>query len=562
MRWLWLLVALFPAGLWAAGPPAGHGRAPRAGSSDARDLVLMTKARPYLLRMHLQVRGRPYAADYDATVAHLFRFLDADGDGLLSKAELGRAPSVTQWRQMLQGARLIDPDPAPDFAVLAEGKKGVSLAAFQAYYRHSPAGALQVDWGTHAQAADPLTDTLFRLLDRDKDGKLSRAELLDAPRVFNKFDANADEMVTPLELGTFPLPPPVYTRGSPSGPAAGGLPLFLRGPGEPAAELASRLLAFYDRNKDGKLDRKEIGVPPALFDILDRNRDGQLDAAELAAWPEQPPDLELTIALEPGARRVVTVHPGGAEARALAAAVRRTHNGSLLLPIQDWQVELVVTETTSAARRADRESAARLFRSLDANNDGYLDSREIYQPPFAYVALLRLADRDGDGKISRKEFLDYYEVQSKVNASTTFLTIADRGRRLFAILDADGDGRLSQREMRTAWTRLAPWVGDGTSITRGQVPRHLRIALSHGRPPAHLADVPGFAGSLPRRSEPRLRGPLWFRKMDRNRDGDVSRSEFLGTEEQFRRIDTDGDGLISVEEAERADAWFRKQRGK
>jgi hypothetical protein len=42
--------------------------------------------------------------------------------------------------------------------------------------------------------------------------------------------------------------------------------------------------------------------------------------------------------------------------------------------------------------------------------------------------------------------------------------------------------------------------------------------------------------------------------MDRNGDGDVSRREWLGTEEEFRRLDADGDGLISPDEAERADA--------
>ena len=45
--------------------------------------------------------------------------------------------------------------------------------------------------------------------------------------------------------------------------------------------------------------------------------------------------------------------------------------------------------------------------------------------------------------------------------------------------------------------------------------------------------------------------------MDSNRDGDVSRKEFLGTDEEFARIDTDGDGLISPEEASRADALLR-----
>jgi len=50
--------------------------------------------------------------------------------------------------------------------------------------------------------------------------------------------------------------------------------------------------------------------------------------------------------------------------------------------------------------------------------------------------------------------------------------------------------------------------------------------------------------------------------MDRNRDGDVSRREFLGTDEEFRRIDTDGDGLISVEEAEAYDKKMREKREK
>lgn len=48
-----------------------------------------------------------------------------------------------------------------------------------------------------------------------------------------------------------------------------------------------------------------------------------------------------------------------------------------------------------------------------------------------------------------------------------------------------------------------------------------------------------------------LNGPEWFRLMDRNQDGDVSRREFPGTTEQFLQLDLDRDGLMSVEEAER-----------
>ncbi|MBX9582607.1 MAG: EF-hand domain-containing protein, partial [Gemmataceae bacterium] len=43
--------------------------------------------------------------------------------------------------------------------------------------------------------------------------------------------------------------------------------------------------------------------------------------------------------------------------------------------------------------------------------------------------------------------------------------------------------------------------------------------------------------------------PDWFTKMDRNGDGDISRREFLGPLSLFRRLDADGDGLITPDEA-------------
>src|SRR5262249_27258047 len=114
--------------------------------------------------------------------------------------------------------------------------------------------------------------------------------------------------------------------------------------------------------------------------------------------------------------------------------------------------------------------------------------------------------------------------------------------KLIDRLDRDGDGKLAQQE----------------------VPRTYRASLRQG--PASSPEL-GIRAVVVDRSSgmggpagpKRAAGPLWFRKMDRNRDGDVSRKEFLGTDEEFKKIDTDGDGLISAAEAE---AYDRKLREK
>jgi hypothetical protein len=174
----------------------------------------------------------------------------------------------------------------------------------------------------------------------------------------------------------------------------------------------------------------------------------------------------------------------------------------------------------------------------------------VYRDPFDLVPLLRLADRDGDGRLSLQEFTAYLEAQETMLAASTLLTITDRGRRLFEMLDADHDRRLGPREVRAAWERLAPWDGDGDGcLTARELPHQFQLAVSQGP-----FRIPGAAALPP---PDRRRGPLWFRKMDRNGDGDVSFGEFLGTAEDFRRIDADGDGLIDPDEAERADRWFR-----
>src|SRR5262249_15710703 len=109
---------------------------------------------------------------------------------------------------------------------------------------------------------------------------------------------------------------------------------------------------------------------------------------------------------------------------------------------------------------------------------------------------------------------------------------------LFELLDSDRDGRLGQRELRTAQARLAVWDRNGHGfLTRAEFPRQFLITVSQGH--SQVTDrgsgAPGYGPAA--RAPMSARGPLWFRHMDRNGDGDVSRREFLGSSEDFKRLD-------------------------
>ena len=167
-----------------------------------------------------------------------------------------------------------------------------------------------------------------------------------------------------------------------------------------------------------------------------------------------------------------------------------------------------------------------------------------------FTELFDVMDIDGDGKLYMKEVDAFVDQELLAARSQMVLSVSDQGRAIFAIVDLNRDRHLGVREIRDAVSRVSSWDRnvDG-HIRSDEVPHHYQLSIGRGQ-----VMVGGRAAfGAPMMSSPGTQapasGPRWFRKMDRNRDGDISRREFLGPRVNFERLDLDHDGLIDAQEA-------------
>jgi Ca2+-binding EF-hand superfamily protein len=598
---------LVPAPAFPAPEPATGDKG--QGTGDEIDLVFFGDLRPVLVRVHVRVDGKPNGAVWDEFLGKLFKYLDRDGNGTLSREEAERAPTPQYLFRHLQGGEFYDeeiflnqpgrrPNVTAKMADLDLNKDGkVTLDELKAYYKVKGNGlrSLNVSMGPNRGDSEALTEALFKHLDVNKDGKLSKAELAAAPERLRRLDTDDDETISVSELvpNRFgdgeQIATAIEPGGSPGGPPAlpDNAPFFHIGPGAPAERLARRLLMQYDKDKNGKLSAKEIGLPAADFAALDKNKDGQLDLAELAAFARRTPDVELLYQLGEtpkgkgpagllklvvqqaqstmGGQQLqpVTLFSPDNSPRPLAGSVARGDNNGLRLGLPDATVDFQGGQSAAANSAGIKEYYIQQFKEADVDKKGYLERKPLENSQYQYfLAFFTLADRNGDNKLTEQELRDYLNLQAAGSACVVSLTLHDLGRGLFELIDvAPRDGRLGLREMRMAWSRLAPLDRDGDGcITRTEITRRLQIAVRQGGlnyPYSYFSIDVGYRSQMP--VQPPTRGPAWFRKMDRNADGDISPREWIGTEEEFKKIDTDGDGLISAEEAEKYDALLKKK---
>jgi Ca2+-binding EF-hand superfamily protein len=508
--------------------------AAQAPTFDRENVVLMLDNGPVHLRLNLAIGGISLTESRQNYVAQLMAALDTDRDGKLSRDEAARSPILrTKERKgpFFENLRAQSTLTTRDVAQKIDAIGGVSVA-----YRDFPA----------ASANDV---EVFKLLDTDGNGLLDSREMTAAADLILAKDEDGDQCVSfqeffppapppdPLQVAALPVPTTI--------PEVATVSTLMRDAEK--AETQARILRKYNRRLARGLAAADLGWTSERLAKLDTDRNQLLDATELKGIVAATPDVEMAIDLRPVGSLGGTIDVTGGYGKRLDDGSRPDY----------VKMSLAGAVITFSHRNLDPiassiDSALRQFNLLDVDANGYLDRDEVAERIRFVRDLFDLMDADGDDKVFADEMKDYVRARAEPAASTCRVNVYDTGNGFFMALDSNADGRVSVREVRKAAASLAQLDRDGQPGIRQEEPvRHFHIEFVRGSyalfGPSEqlLAQTPAFQQRTPT-------GPIWFQRMDRNNDGDLTWNEFLGPRNVFHLLDADHDGLLDPNEAAKA----------
>ena len=527
----------------------------RSRGEDVVDVLYFATGRAAIVRLHVTVGSQSFRTCWGDFVLRLHAFLDRDDDHVLTAAEAARVPLTSFLGNPINGIQTFRPgmgstsiDANPRDGKVAFGELVTYLQRTQNFESLGAQSGAAPAWPAEA---------MFRQLDRDGDMFITQAELSRTDELVARLDRDEDEVLSVDELT--PDRSPLADRflrvnagGSLFDPSqSAAIPLTSA---EVRLIAAKRLLDGFGKGKPRKIGPKPLGADPTNFMAADADSDGLLDRDELMRYLESPTaHQELDITFPParsGRGRIEKTPPQVGSASGGNPSARRTGaNGAFVVEVAGSEIEFLANETL-INRAALFENQ---FRIADADKDGVIDANEASTRP-VIGRLHSAADRNGDGRMTQSEFRIYLDLTNAAEEARIVLTVTDQGIALHERLDANHDGRLSVRELRGSPSIMASLDADHDGrFSYPELPRRTQVNVGRGpfQNRNRLVVTSAATNNSVRVSVDRPTLPAWFVAMDRNHDGDVSPREFLGTSDQFRQFDADGDGLIDGDEAAR-----------
>ena len=384
---------------------------------------------------------------------------------------------------------------------------------------------------------------LVERLDQDHDGAISATELLTGLSGLRQSDLDDDESISVGELQPSPRQQGLQRPLNAEAIQAPIIPVDREDEVRVAVE---RVLSMHGRDANGQsVALNRVQAPDGKPETYDVNQDGRLNAAELTTWVNAKQPL-VTIVATLGKHRPSSVQvQQGAD------------------PQSGSKVSLVVggagVDVTAVNNKYEQADSTKLYRirflTSDRDKNGYLDETEYasIQLPAAFKDV----DANGDGMLYRDEMTPFLEFDAIAIQARIEMLVGDEGKTLFELLDGNVDRRLTMREIREGFSRLAAVDRNHDErVAQSELESRYRLTFSFGRNQTFARDP----GSMNAPLTPRLRsqgtGPTWYRRMDRNLDGDITWREFLGSREQFHQLDVNSDEMIDLAEAA---AWAEPQ---
>jgi hypothetical protein len=305
----------------------------------------------------------------------------------------------------------------------------------------------------------------------------------------------------------------------------------------------SPLEDYLDQDSDGALSAGEIGQVDGLLKRADTNSDDVVEISEIRKAASH-----LPMTKSASGHALVALLDAKTDWDNLATTFDKVYGDradasagdprSLLSAPADFTLRVDFRIVENADQSAAGASVVSIRDGLSASSDAVITSSDVISLDASGDIIEFSASQAPTGK------------HQSADASQIAIGAVIDGNPLLRIVDRDQDSRLTLRERHDLRALLTEVDRDADGrVSSDEIPMPIRLAVTLG-PHVHellatpvgsvRAITPGDAAPAP---------PDWFVSMDKNRDRDLSRGEFLGTTEQFRQFDTDGDGLLSAREA-------------
>jgi len=509
-----------------------------AGIADAADpisLVRLGGKRPYFISIEITLDRKPIDDSRSKQMESLFKSLDSDSSGSLDSKEL----EVLTKR----GTPSFVPAKGSDWWKAGDLSPTDGLISAEEFPNLEQ---VMIGSPVQLQLLPPRQSQLFDLvgkLDANRDGKASFEEIRQGNQVLAKYDLNEDGSVAVEEL----VPPgtaPTLSTGSSADR------IWMLVTAENRRQSAERLLREFDtlpeNAPDQQLSSTELGLSDEDLSRFNTDGNGELNVAEIESLLKKPPvDLQAKLQL----RANSFLRPKFELESSTDAIQPALQANKSITPIDGINVTWIARGTTITSDDARRFYRQR-FIQADGDKNGYLSQQEfgmlgIPGTPFTSV------DANGDGQLFDDELLSYLQLQILLTQGRVSLICSNETRSLLELLDRDSDRRLSAREFHEGEANLhAEDRNRDGAITDADLAEEQSVVVEFNR--SSLLEFASRSSNQPAlRSVTRqsLSGPIWFQKMDRNRDGFVTKKEFLGPLAAFEKLDGNRDGAIDESEA-------------